>query len=77
MTTLKDVLPREFLVEFSDTPAFKLKDVEVVEEHTCCSKKWPGAQRHVMNWFVLANGKAVGWNENPSRGWSFPVIRAK
>ena len=38
-------------------------------------KPWPGAHKHVMNWCVLDNGKAIGFNENPSRGWGFPVIR--
>lgn len=74
--TLKDVMPRE-LVEWDNTPAYKLRDVEVKAEHNLCSKKWPGPQKHVYNWCELVNGKAVGWNENPSRGWSFPVVTLK
>lgn len=75
MTTLQDVLPHEFMLEFTDTRAYKLRDVEVVAKHDGCTKRWPGRERHVLNWYVLASGHAVGWNENPSRGWSFPVIR--
>lgn len=28
--------------------------------------------RHVFSFIILSNGWAVGWNENPSHGWSFP-----
>ena len=73
--TLKDVLPHEFMAgEYDDTPAYKLRDEEVVISGDDLCKRWPGPQRNVTAWWVLANGKAVGWNENPSRGWSFPVI---
>lgn len=74
---LRDVVPQEFFREFRDTRAFKLLDCEVVA--TFCLgdsktwKSWPGKERNVMNWWQLADGRAVGWNENPGRGWSFPV----
>ena len=67
-------LPRE---ERELSPAAKLLDVEVVAEygHTNNNPKpWPGKHKHVCVWWQLANGKAVAWNENPSKGWSFPVI---
>ena len=86
--TLADALPYEFVGgEYHDTPAFKLKDVKV--KRVVCGHqivdgefvnthdtfvRWPGRHAYVFNWFILENGKAVGWNENPSRGWSFPVI---
>jgi hypothetical protein len=38
---------------------------------------WPGPQRNVHNWWMLEDGSAVGFNENPSRGWSFPRITLK
>jgi len=76
MKRLSDVLPREFMgVEYTDTPARKYADIVVVAEHHSHIRRWIGPQRYVMTWYVLANGKAVGWNENPSRGWSFPVIK--
>jgi hypothetical protein len=76
MKTLRDVLPNEFVQYFCDIPAFKYRDVEVVREFGCGGepKPWPGPHKNVHYWVLLANGKAVGWNENPATGWSFPVI---
>src|ERR1051325_2307301 len=42
--------------------------------HRAPERPWPGRHRYVSVWYVLSNGKAVGFNENPVRGWSFPVI---
>ena len=36
------------------------------------SLKGPGKYRNVMNWVLLDDGSAVGWNESPRNGWSFP-----
>ena len=33
----------------------------------------PFKHKFIHNWCTLSNGYAVGWNENPSIGWSFPV----
>ena len=79
--TLKDYMPREFMGgEYHDTKAFKLADVVVVKEH--CRHydqdeyiRWPGKHKNVHYWVELENGYIVGWNENPARGWSFPVIK--
>lgn len=79
MTTLREWAPAEFETSFDDTPAFKFADVRVVEEYGMFEdeqwKRWPGAHKNVKNWCVLENGYAVGWNENDSRGWSFPMIK--
>lgn len=78
--TLKDVMPQEFMgCEYMDTPAAKLSSVIVVKEcdATKHTERWPGKHRNVYHWVILANGKAVGCNENPGRGWSFPVINFK
>lgn len=75
--TLKDVLPPEFTKFYTDTQAYKFRDVEVISEHYSDVKRWLGVHKHVMFWVILKNGKAVGWNENPGRGWSFPVISIK
>lgn len=77
--TLAQAMPREFRGgEFDNTPAFKMADVEVVASHTIGKpdwKRWPGTHRNVPFWVELANGKAVAFNENVARGWSFPVIK--
>jgi hypothetical protein len=85
---LKDVLPREFFQTFLTfwseaqhkdlpTPAARLLDVPVVAEYDGREKPWPGPHKNVMNWWELENGKAVGWNENPAVGWSFPVVKLR
>lgn len=72
--TLGEQAPREFHVEYTDTAAYKLKDVEVVSTHETHKEPWPGPHRNVHVWWTLADGHRVGWNENPARGWSFPVL---
>ena len=75
---LIDWAPEEF-ENYSDGRAYKYRDVEVVVEYGYGhqSKRWPGPHKNVHNWCILANGYAVGWNENPSTGWSFPVVKMK
>jgi hypothetical protein len=81
-TTLAETMPYEFTgAEYQDTPAYKLKDERVAavyslssNEETAKWKPWPGKEKYVYFWVLLVNGKAVGFNENPSRGWSFPVV---
>lgn len=79
--TLKDWLPDDFLIEYSDTRAASLLDVEVIWEHTIADDgkyvRWPGRHKNVLSWVELKNGLAVGWNENPARGWTFPVMKLK
>jgi hypothetical protein len=71
--TLAESAPREFTSgEYSDTSAYRYRDVKVVFTHD--DEHWPGTHKNVHRWWLLANGKKVGWNENPARGWSFPVI---
>ena len=70
--TLREALPNEFFSEFMNTRTAKYLDVEVVKEKEF---NWPGNHKNVYCWWVLENGYAVGWNENPARGWSFPVVR--
>ena len=77
MPKLKDVVPQEFFNEFMDTPAAKQLDQKVIREVDGCIIGWPGKHKNVFNWWKLENGKAVGWNENPAIGWSFPVISLK
>jgi DNA-directed RNA polymerase subunit RPC12/RpoP len=61
------------------SPAAEQLDVRVITKHSRVRddngfKEWPGKQKDVHVWWELENGKAVGWNESPSKGWSFPVI---
>ena len=71
--TIKDVLPAEY---FFEPESKKYIDLEVLEEHELNnSKPWPGKEKNVNNWYVLENGKAIGWNENSQKGWSYPVIK--
>lgn len=81
MQTLAEVMPSD-LTLYVDDRAYKFKDIEVVK--TYCSatdysnfKRWPGVHKNVYFWVELANGYAVGWNESPSRGWSFPVKKLR
>lgn len=74
---LHAMLPPEFLTDsYERTPAYQLRDHDVIERHVVNEggKRWPGPQMYVNLWLKLANGKAVGWNENPQRGYSFPVV---
>jgi hypothetical protein len=82
MTTLMDWAPREFQQGiWDDSPAWKFRDMKVIKEYSMFEediwKSWPGVHKNVKTWCILENGYAVGWNENGSRGWSFPVIKYK
>ena len=76
--TLRDCIPLEWVSEGEKRRAPFLRDnadVAVVREVDGCVEAWPGKHKNVLHWYVLANGYAVGWNESPSHGWSFPVVR--
>lgn len=81
MPTLRDVLPGEFFQEFTNTRAATMLDIEVDQEYGLgdddLRASWPGPEKNVMTWWRLTDGRCVGWNENPSRGWSFPVFGRK
>ena len=74
---LRDALPREFFQSYMDTRAARMLDVEIEQEYGLGDdqtwKRWPGKDKNVMTWWKLVDGRSVGWNENPGRGWSFPV----
>jgi hypothetical protein len=72
--TLADVMPHEFVSQFKDTRAYKFHVVRVAKEH---ENYWIGKHKNVFYWVELENGYAVGWNENPARGWSFPIVKMK
>lgn len=74
---LRDVLPKEFFAEHPDSKVNDFLNERIIETVDGCEKRWIGKERYVYTWWILANGKAIGWNENPSRGWSFPIVSFK
>lgn len=77
---LKEHLPHEFMgCEYDKARARKFADVMVTRKHESGEncEPWPGTHKNVFVWFVLENGYAVALNENPSIGWSFPVVKLK
>lgn len=76
---LIDWLPKEFFLEFSNSPVMKhLKD-KIVKVHKTTQEghMWVGEHKWVFSWVELDSGYAVGKNENPSRGLSFPMVKLK
>lgn len=75
---LRDVLPSEALsVEFSEDKFQRYLDSEVIETITKYDSRFPFTHKNIYVWWILKDNMAVGWNENPSRGWSFPVAKLK
>jgi len=85
LKSLLESAPIEFERDFEGVSAYKYRHLKVVKEHTATGdgwedfreNPWPGPHKNVYNWWELEDGHAVGWNENPSRGWSFPVVKLK
>ena len=60
--------------EFEDQIA-KYGHLQIVREFDGTEFSFPQTSysyRNVMNWVLLEDGSAVGWNESPRTGWSFP-----
>lgn len=78
---LKDVLPHEALgCEYEDHKFREFLDIEVLRGYTYDrgnDNLFPFTHKNIHNWWVLENGYAVAWNENPTVGWSFPVKKLK
>lgn len=72
MKTLGETFPD--IDEFHPA-AFKLINEPVKRLWDVSERMYPGQHKHVCFWAELANGRAVGFNENPARGYSFPVVR--
>lgn len=65
---------------FKDTQAYTLKDQMVVIEFSnfdSCRPylPWIGSHKNVHYWVVTDCRHAIGFNENPATGWSFPVVK--
>jgi len=79
---LRDVLPKEFSAEIAaNGAAKKMLDVEVIAKHDAAKgelcEEWPGNHRYIYQWWELANGYAIGWNDNPGLGHSFPAVKMR
>ena len=77
---LKDWLPSQFFNEFQDSKVRDYLEWDIVCEFIASDSrhvKHEFKHKNVFNWWWLANGKCVGWNENPATGWSFPVEMVK
>lgn len=73
-------MPYEYLHDsaFDNEKAHKFDNVQVIWQQNVLAritKPWPGKHKNVYFWVILKNGYAVGWNENPSKGWSFPLVK--
>ena len=79
--TLKESMPKDFLIsKYKKTKAYQMQDSFVILEHCLFFEQdayvqWPGKHKNVYFWVELENGYAVGCNENPVNGWSFPVYK--
>ena len=77
---LRDWLPDSFFNEFEDSPVNKFLDVVILDDYGYDAKPFsfhPFKHKCIFNWVKLENGYAVGWNENPAIGWSFPIVKLK
>lgn len=79
MPILKDAMPDQFC---DLDKSWKFAEVEIKRVNCSISdgsayRQWPGTHKNVHSWVELENGYAVGWNENPARGYSFPSIKMK
>lgn len=85
---LREVFFELIRIVHSDERAYKFRDIEVIKRHSRVDvkngriidiryKEWIGTHKNIHNWVELENGYAVGMNENPSKGLSFPVVRMK
>lgn len=76
--TLREVMPEEYLRDV-ESRAHKFDNVEVVWQRDVLNsgRRWPGTQKYVYFWVILSNGYAVGWNENPIKGYSFPLVKIR
>ncbi len=80
--TVNDWLPSEAQIDERDE-VNRVLDYEVIAEFGYARRPFnaqPFRYKNIHNWCIATNGKkhyAVGWNENPSIGWAFPIKRLK
>lgn len=70
---LKEVVPSEIdATAFSGMKSLLNKPVTAAYESS--ENPWIGSYKNVNVWWIVNDTHMVGWNESPSRGWSFQVI---
>jgi hypothetical protein len=80
---LKDVIIScAFNGEYFDDKFNKYMENNVTHKHSRFIdknkyKKWIGKEKYVNVWYELDNDIAIGFNENPNRGYKFIVKRIK
>lgn len=68
-----------YLSESEEKKMSKLMDKQILYEFVSHNEitwvSWQefGSHKNVYCWILLEKGQAIGWNENPARGWSFPM----
>lgn len=75
MTTLKEWIEGIDRLSSFDDLVSKHGHLEIVATYDGCVHAFPQSAhnyRNVMTWVLLSDGSAVGWNESPRTGWSFP-----
>lgn len=72
--TVHDFIPSYVSVEFADLLE-KKGDIKILKIVDGTVYRFPSNNyKFVFKWAILENGSVIGWNENPSKGWSFPII---
>lgn len=74
---LKDWLPFDYTHGNVDERIYGHTNDLVIREIDGRDDPWPGKHKNVLNWCILETGYAVGWNESPSKGWSFLIKKIK
>ncbi len=79
---LREWLENKDLSEKEQKRVSKMLDIDILKEFFLGDEKnwisWQefGTHKNVMNWVILESGYCVGFNESPSRGFSFPVKKS-
>ena len=77
--TLREAAPKDFS-KFANSLAGSMGEESIVASYQTIDrtlpnyKVFPGPYSHVLQWWELQNGYAVGYNQNPILGPSFPVV---
>lgn len=81
---LRDVLPPEVIDwgesinnKSTNSKFMKYLDCKILETILEYDSRFPFIHKHIFMWWILENNIAIGWNEDPSEGWSFPVVGLK
>lgn len=74
---LKNWIKPDYMVGWfkSDDKLIKHLDDKIVAVHSSYDVSPPFKHRNIHFWVELESGYAVGFNENPSSGWSYPIKR--